>query len=218
MVLPVVLFGQGKCSCPEPYNYEKKGADKVYQYENGKTIGLCGYSERENSHVVYSEFVLFDCVSNKVLGEWGATQTCFVDFDNDTLVVKELKMLPVGKKFAYSHVPLIITKIYHRNKGFSKVSSFNKHIPKYSPAQVNKVLEKYKDLNMLQKRGYYDSIIVISDMLLWSYVSGSKIAEKYLNKVEKSVGPFDGAIAEEWNEIWMLYLYYKEKSGQAKIK
>lgn len=126
--------------------------------------------------------------------------------------------LTVGKNFVYRSIAIDTTKFYPKNKELITAHQLNKQLPRYSTVQVGEVLRKYNDILELKKKNYYDSIIVISDMLFWSYVSGNKQAEKYLTQVEKIAGPFDGAISEEWNEIWMLYLNYKEKSGQAKIK
>lgn len=206
MLLPILLSGQPKCSCPEPYNYEKNEADKVYQYRNGKTIGLCGYSERQNSYVVYAEFVLVDCFSNKILGEWGANQTCSVIFENDTLIVSELFNFPVGRNFKYMLSPFHNYKFFTTEKDFSKTGFYNTDCVYYNNEQVKISIDKFHRTI----KGNTEDNINIAERLFCSYVSGSTEAEHYLKEVPLKLGPFDGAIAEQWNILWDLYLQYSK--------
>jgi hypothetical protein len=50
----------------------------------------------------------------------------------------------------------------------------------------------------------------MADKLFWAYVSGNEQAGKYLDTYESKFGPFDGHTAEEFAELWKIYLSYKK--------
>jgi len=79
-------------------------------------------------------------------------------------------------------------------------------LPKYSPTQIKIVISQYKKLT---KQAGGDSTLVVAHRFFWAYVSGSKEAANHLNTFEKRFGPFDGAIAEEFDDLWAAYKLYK---------
>ncbi len=203
--LPLLTFGQIGCNCPEHYQGD---TEKSFDLNNGNKIGLCGYTEDHGA--TYSEFAIFNCFENSIIQEWDATQNCIVALNNDTLNVQELHMLPVGNNFSYKAISIDEEKFYFIRGHLQKKTLLKNNLPFYSNTQSSEVLKKAESLGYLKTKGYYDSLITVSNMLLWAYISGNKQAEKYLSHVEQKYGPFDGAISEEWSDIWMLYLYYKE--------
>ena len=200
-------FGHSrKCDCPKNNLTTSVKADKIFTFSNGISIGFCGFIDTSTKDTTYSEFILFQCGQPKILNQWNATQTCKISKAKDTLIVQELYRLAIDKSMELEWVPFYITKYYFDNTIFRSTSFFRKDLPTYSPTQINTVISQYKKLT---KQVGSDSKLLIAHQLFWAYVSGSKEAAKHLNTFEKSFGPFDGAIAEEFHDLWAKYKLYR---------
>ena len=200
-------FGQSKnCNCPKNDLTAAGKADRIFTFSNGKSIGLCGFIEKDNKDTTYSEFILFQCGQTKILNQWDATQSCRISKTKDTLIIQELYGLAIEKKLEVKWVPFYITKYYLDNSALRSTSFFRKDLPKYSPTQIKTVINEYKKLT---KQSGGDSTLLIAHRLFWAYVSGSKEAANYLNSFEKRFGPFDGAIVEEFHDLWATYKLYR---------
>lgn len=203
-LLPLLSYGQQTCSCPkEVYNNQ---TGKTYQFNNGRTLGICGYYEKG----IYSELALIDCSSKSIIEQWDALQDYKITFANDTLQLSNLYLLPVGKRLVYKQAPFLIYKYYFAGNKLLRTSYYNKAAVLYSNNQISHSLEKYKKA----KRGNTEDNVEVADILFCAYVSGSKQAENYLKQLKTKLGPFDGAIAEQWNSIWQLYLQYKTQTDK----
>lgn len=181
----------------------------VFDLGSGRKIALCGSREKHKKDTVYDGFILFEYGRKDIIEEWEETSACKVEQDSDTVVVTEMEWLPVGRNFEAVSVPFRTTDIFLRG---SKVidTSFNRaDLPKYSTVQINKILHQYTTLTGKD----LDSVNLIAHRLFWAYASGSSRAEKYLRGIKSKFGPFDGAIAEEWDGTWAEYgLWKKEHS------
>ncbi|MGC4101197.1 hypothetical protein [Ferruginibacter sp.] len=201
-------FAQNKnCNCPENNLGATGKANKVYSFKNGKTIGLCGTVEAGKKDVAYSEFILFQCGKNKILQEWDATETCNILMKNDTLTVQELYGLAINKQQQIKWVPFYITRYYFDSAAIKHTSFFKRDLPKYTTTVIRRILNSY---NKLTKQTAGDSILLTAHRLFWAYVSGSQRAGRYLDSFEKKFGPFDGAVAEEYHDLWSTYQLYKK--------
>jgi len=200
-------FGQNRsCDCPKNDLSTSVKADKIFTFRNGKSIGLCGYVDTDNKDTSYSEFFLFQCGQTNILNQWDATQICKISKRKDTLIVQELYGLAIDKNMEIKWVPFYITKYYFNDKVLHSTAFFRKDLPKYSPTQIKSVITQY---NKLTRQASGDSTLLIAHRLFWAYVSGSKEAANHLNTFEKRFGPFDGAIAEEFHDLWATYKLYK---------
>ena len=202
-----IASGQNKtCNCPENELGEKGRADKIFSFKNGRSIGLCGSMETRDNTVTWSEFILFQCGSATIVSDWDATQSCKISMDKDTLIVQEFYGLALDKDQRIIRVPFYITKYYFTQSSLKTFSYFRKDLPKYRNAEISKVLMSY---NRMTRKSEGDSILLTAHKLFWAYVSGSKIAGKYLDGFEKKFGPFDGAVAEEYQDLWATYQHYR---------
>lgn len=210
LVLGAFVFGQQKqpsCKCPKKgFNLSGK-ADKVFDLGNGKQLGICGSIEKKKKDTLYSEFILFQCGQNKTIEEWDGTESCSITQKSDTLFISTFAGLPIGKNFEMVWVPFEIQQYFYRNTGLVDSLFYASGLPVYSAVQIKKVLSQYAKLT----RENGDSILLVSHRLFWAYVSGSKEAEQGLLRMERKFGPFDGAIAEEFEEIRASYELYKDR-------
>ncbi len=205
----IVQFSLGQyntCDCPTKSFNQSGKPDKTFSFKNGTTIGLCGFIEQEGMDTTYSEFIIFECGQVKILKQWDATQSCKISTKNDTLFIHELYVLAIDKNLQTKLVPFYTTKYYFDNSSLRSTSFFRNDLPKYSTTQVETAIKQY-DLLTNQTSG--DSTLLVAHRLFWAYVSGSKEAEKLLESFEKRFGPFDGAIAEEFHDLWATYQLYK---------
>jgi len=204
IILPYLSFAQEKCSCAKD-NTDGWHTKKTFLFKNGRTIQLCGYSEKVNNQILYSEFTLTDCKTNNKVGEWNATETCIISFSKDTLLVEKQYMFPI--KGTYKSVPFYVVKYYQHNGLINTLESYQTTLVQYSTADIRKALAAFNSAS----KGNTEVNMKIADQLFCAYLSGSTEAETSFNTFEKRLGPFDGAIAEQWKELKVLYRRYKQQ-------
>jgi hypothetical protein len=140
IILFVILFVQQisaqrlskACCCPTKDLNETGKADKTFQLNNGKAIGLCGYLETSGRNTVYSEFALFECGKTKVFKFWDATEVCKIRQNQDSLFVEKLVELPFGANFSYKPSYFQIAKLYYQGNNLTEFTFFKDNLPKYS--------------------------------------------------------------------------------------
>ncbi len=200
-------LGQTKnCDCPSKGFNQSGKSDQTFSFKNGRTVGVCGFIEQEGMDTTYSEFILFECGQGQIHKQWDATQSCKISTKNDTLLVHELYVLAIDKNLQNKLVPFYTTKYYFDNSSLCSRSFFRNDLPKYSTTQVETAIKQY---GLLTNQTSGDSTLLVAHQLFWAYVSGSKEAAKLLDSFEKRFGPFDGAIAEEFHDLWSTYQRYK---------
>ena len=201
------LVGQN-CNCP---TNNISGADKpskVFKFSNGKTLGLCGGSETKNKEKVYSEFIIFKCGLDTSILEFDGTQSCTVEQNKDTLIIQEFYNIANNKNLTLKWTKFYVTKLYWKSKKLIRESYYKKDLTKYTSVEIENVLKEFKASN---KRFSGDKILLLGHRLFWAYVSDSKLAGQYLEKLEDKFGGFDGAIAEEYEDLIATYQHYKTK-------
>jgi hypothetical protein len=201
-------MGQGKqpCHCPATMYGTKM---QRYDLADGKSLAVCGYREKNKKDTIYDGFVLFQCGRKEILDEEDETSSCKIAQLNDTLILSEFYILPIGKNFEMVSLPFRIHKFFSRPSKIADTTYFRSDLPKYSTARINTVLRQYAHLTGKDN----DSVNLVAHWLFWAYVSGSSQAEKYLRGMKSKFGPFDGAIAEEFEETWATYELWKSTSN-----
>ncbi|MES2704316.1 MAG: hypothetical protein V4649_16865 [Bacteroidota bacterium] len=197
-----------QCDCPGESLMGNTGhASIVYRLIGNRDIGICGAFERDGKDTVYSEFCLFECGKSEPIYEWGATESCTIKKKKDTIVIETFEQLPVGKNISFISTPFYVQQFFVTGNELKERKFYKADIRKYSAGEIKEVISKYNRLNSATRNA--DEIIVVSKMLFWAYVSGSKEAETYLNTIEKKFGPFDGGISEEWSDLVATYSHWK---------
>ena len=101
-----------------------------------------------------------------------------------------------------------MTKLYWKSKKLIQESYYKKDLTKYTSVEIEKVLKEFKANN---KNFSGEKMLLLGHRLFWAYVSGSKLAGQYLEKLDNKFGGFDGAIAEEYKDLIATYQHYKTK-------
>src|SRR5258707_11577759 len=151
------------CNCPKIGYGSKSSA--TFDLGNGGKISLCGYRQKGKKDTTYEGFILFQCGRKEVIDECDETYTCKINQIKDTLVVSEYDLLPIGKNFGEVSLPFRIDKFFFRWGVVADTSYYLRSLPKYSTAQINKVLQQYARLS----RNDYDSINMVAHRLFWAY-------------------------------------------------
>jgi hypothetical protein len=214
--LPLLLIAQfvsaqtrtTPCLCPTRVIKADGKPDEFFDLGKGRKIALSGFIKKTKKDTTGSEFVLYQCGHKNIIEEWDQ-ENCKISQLNDTLIVTETGGLPVGKNFEVVAGPFRIYRIFFRNTTVIDSASFPADLPKYSAARIKKVLDQYSKLKVA---GNYDTMLEVAHRLCWAYISGSKEAEKCLQKIKSRFGPFDGGIAEEFDEIWGRYELWKKEN------
>jgi hypothetical protein len=200
--------GQAKrtdCDCPKT-QFAGTKADTTFYLSNGRTIILCGYKNQESKPATFSEFILAVCGQDTIIDFWGAVLTCRLEVNEDTLLVKDLRFLPVGKNLDFRETVWLTDKIYFQGQKVVKELMVNRQIRKYTPAEIQAVLKAYETA----KPGPDESEMGIANKLFIATISGSNTARQYFKEFEIKFGPLDGAFAEEYSDLKaMLELWDK---------
>jgi hypothetical protein len=206
-------FGHGalgqtnaSCNCPSGQDLAHQGApEKIFYLGNGKQIGLCGDVEKADQDTVYSEVILYHCGNEGFFRGWDGIKTCKINQDKDTIVVRRLFTLPIGKNMEIVSTFFRIEKYYYRGSKFVVRSVYRNDLTKYTPSEIESVLDQYSKLTP----GDYDTILLVERRLFWAYISGSAEAGSYLNAFDQKFGPFTEAKSDEFNEVHDLYWSWK---------
>jgi hypothetical protein len=202
------IFGQTgqTCNCPTNQDLSHQGTpERIFYLSNGKRIGLCGDIDTAGRDTIYSEVIIYHCGTEGFFRGWNGIKTCQISQDKDTIVVRQLVSLPIGKDMQVVSTAFKIEKYYYRGSGFVTRSVYRDDIPKYTPSQIEDVLGQYTKLTP----GDYDAILLVERRLFWAYVSGSADAGRYLSSFDQKFGPFANAKTDEFDEIHGLYWFWK---------
>jgi len=197
-----------KAACPCPNPELRSQPTMIFDFGKGRKINLCGYKEEGRKDTVFSAFELYQC--DRVLDRSDETGTSKFTRRNDTLFLQEISPLPVGRNFETIAMPFRVRKFYFQ-KDFVHDSTYHLSTPpKYTTAQINKVLQQYAHLSW-QK---LDGVNLVAHRLLWAYISGSTKAGDCLQQIKNRSASFDGAIAEEWEGTWAEYQGWGDRKSK----
>jgi len=88
-----------------------------------------------------------------------------------------------------------------------KSSFYKQNLKKYSQKEIEEVLLDYSKTN--DNGENMDAYLISVNQLFWAYYSGSKEAEKELEKLGSKYQTYDGAISEEFDTYIATYKHYK---------
>ncbi len=187
------------CKCPLT-QYSDVDADKLVTISK-QQIAICGYHNTNNNY--FSEFVVAECGNDTIFNFWDALTIAKIEVKKDTLYIKEISSLPLGKNLEFIDFEWYINKLYYQNTKLKMMSSINTDIRKYSDDEIKNVLNEYNNAdNKLN-----DSIMFTANKLFVAALSGSDEAlQSFYSFREKY--ELDGAYSQEYKELAaMLKLY-----------
>ncbi|WP_020532546.1 hypothetical protein [Flexithrix dorotheae] len=182
----------------------------ISKFSNGTSLSLCGYfdKEKQDKGLIMSEFNIFNCKTGSSLVEYGAVQTCRIEQKKDSLIIRELKYLPVGKNWNWELIQIARQEITQK-EGEIIVSN---QIPETGNFDINKTTQ-IEFLNSLKRGGGFDSEWE-SDLGKLEVLSllGNDEAWEILKNYEDFTGAkTDGALAEQWKDAIATIEWIKEK-------
>jgi hypothetical protein len=193
-------YGQKDKSCRCPKNQfvsEKYGT--IFQLSNGLRLLVCGAVDEETTPPTYSEFIVAECGKKSIIDYWNEKKTSEIKFENDTLYVKQMIDLPVGRNFIPQQVNWGMDKIYYTADQVMMKSSINKKIKKYSPAQIDAVNKLYDQAKI---GGINNKKMEIAYKLFIATISGNETARKNLTDFKTKFKIEDESeFADEYNEL-----------------
>ena len=208
ILLTNITLGQSGSNCEWTFeNGMTFEAINTFEITKSKTLAVYGNHKKEKNKLTYSDFVLYQCGDSTVISEWDGTQTCTIKQDKDTLIIQELYPIPNGQNFSVNWLEFYVTKYYLKGNKIENTTYFRNDLKKYSSLEIKQLLKQFES----QKEPIlnYDNYLIAINRLFWAYVSGSKRAETYLEKLRNKYRTFDGAISEDFDNLIMTFENYK---------
>lgn len=193
----IFSFAQNEsCKCAKNNTSNQSKPDTVFCFSNQKKISLFGYIDRSKRPYIFSESALAECGKDSILDSWDATINCEINMRNDTLIINELKKLPVGKDLTFIETIWTTENIYYKGEYINIKATKNSKIPKYSKSQITKVLNDYK-----RSSGEIDDQKMdLVNRLFVAAISGNATARAYFHEFSKKYS-LDGAFAEDYKDL-----------------
>jgi len=188
------------------HDSKKAKADSVYTFSNGKSLAICGY--REGNPNVFSEFYLNRCDLDSSIGFWDALRDCKVTLEDDTLIIREFKLIANSTNQDLIVNVWIVEKFYFEGNKLKMKTLINPDIKLYTKTETNKILERYE----LAKGELNEDKMLLANQLFVAMISGSNDAFKYFKNFEKKFSLADGYFKEELDDLenmYLLWLKYK---------
>lgn len=215
IILSTTLYAQAnntECGCPVN-QFTDVNAEAVFSFSNDRAIAVCGYKNTDDTHPTYSEFVLAVCGENKVIDFWDATTVCRLTSHNDTLFVQELYPLPIADNFEFEETVWTTEKIYFTDNKVNRKKSVNSGIRKYSAAEIQEVLETYRNAGS----GFDESKMKIANQLFVAALSGSKQAWRSFTEFKDRFDVPDGAYSQEYRVLKEMLAQWEAQEGNVPV-
>ena len=204
----ISVFGQiqqAMCDCPKTIWAGTK-PDTIFFLANGKTIVLCGYKNPNIKPTTFSEFILAVCGQDSIIDFWSAVMDCRLKVNKDTLLVEQLKYLPIGKDFKYQETVWTTEKIYFSGQKNVRKLVVNRQINKYNNDQIKSVIKSYETA----RSGIDESKMEIACLLFIATISGDKISRQYFYEFNRKF-ILDGSFAEEYSNLSKMLNQWDKK-------
>jgi len=204
----IVVTASAQCPCPKMSleHYGDKPV-KVFPLKPDVSVAVCGGVQQKDGRDEYSEFILYTCGQLYSIDSWDGTQTCTITQSKDTLIVQELMPVANGEDMSIQWPEFYVTKYYYTGPQLNRVAYYRKDLQLYTTGQIRQAIAGYRQLH--QPIVDYDACLLAMHRLFWAYVSGSEEAGTLLERAERELGPFDGAVAEEYESLIAVYGHYK---------
>jgi hypothetical protein len=212
-LISFLTFGQSKtgtCDCPKT-KFAGTKADTTFHFSHGEKIVLCGYKNLKTRPTTFSEFILFRCGEKQIIDFWGAAKSCQLKIEHDTLFVKQIENLPVGKTLNFQPTVWTIEKFYFKEKKFIRKLLVNKQIPKYNQSIIKMVVKSFEN----EKNGLNDNKMELANKLFIASISGDKTSRKHFKEFKTKFGVLDGAFLEEYNHLNVMLRVWDGKNRKA---
>ena len=150
LILSLILFSSflrsQECHCTE-YQFEmfKVPPMDIFEFSNGEKMRVCPasrYNFDGDNENYFKDFHIENCNDEQLF--LGKDHTFYkLTFVQDTLIVRELISLPVGKNRKIAIVDKLQLRIYFEG---NKVAKSYREIPirKYNPSEITLTLKEYK--------------------------------------------------------------------------
>ncbi len=206
-------YGQGRtpdCKCPVSI-YAGARADTIFRLTDNNSIALCGSRDTETvkGRLLYSEFVLSACGSDKIIKFWGAVEVCNIRTVKDTLVVESLVNLPVGRSMSYVETVATIEHIYFDKGTIVRDSVINSRLPRYNETQISNILRLYNEAR--DENDDYTSDL--ADKLFICTISNNAKARHYLVNFIDKFTKLDGVYLEYYDTVIRLLKLWDESKA-----
>jgi hypothetical protein len=124
------------------HDSKKAKPDSIYTFSNGKSLAICGY--REGNPNVFSEFYLNRRDLDSSIGFWDALRDCKVTLEDDTLIIREFKLIANSTNQDLIVNVWIVEKFYFEGNKLKMKTLINPDIKLYTKTETNKILERYE--------------------------------------------------------------------------
>jgi len=166
-------------------------------FSNGIILTICGYQEEHErgESAKVSEFDIFDCQNGDVLATYDALQQCDIHTKLDTLIIDELKYLPVGENWQWEYVTIAKEVFYPEGK---IVVSYGQ-MPFLGKIEIDEETQRAFTSELKVAQGYPSDWEEELGKLEVLALIGNPTALEVLKNYEGFCGePADGALAEQW--------------------
>jgi len=186
------------CKCFDGIG-SKKGdtATLVLNFTNGPSISVCGFVDKEMEGLIISEFNVFECKTGKSLTEYDAMQICRLIEKKDSLIIQEMKYLPIGKNWEWNLIQIgeeVITTKDHKT-----FTTGNK--PKLEEITIDNNIAKIFLNSIKKRRGHSNEWELEIGKLEVLTLLGNERAKYILENYEEFIGKeTDGAERETWKD------------------
>ena len=142
-LLLITLFGielcAQTCKCySEQFENIEIEPTKIFNFKNGQQFKLCSvatYNFKKDTTTYYKDFTIVNCETQKSINLLKNTEYFTMFFNNDTLSIKEIIDLPVGKKRKFIMTAISESKYYYKDNTLS-VTRQNIALPKYNNQEI----------------------------------------------------------------------------------
>jgi hypothetical protein len=171
------------------------------------SLQIAFYKNPDSKPTTFSEFILSVCGQETIIDFWGAVLTCRLKVNKDTLLVDQLRDLPIGKNFEFQETIWTTEKIYFRGQKLVRELVVNRQIRKYSQDEIQSVLKTYETA----KTGVDEGKMEIANNLFVATISGNKKARQYFKEFKNKFGRLDGAFSEEYSDLTAMLEQWDRK-------
>jgi hypothetical protein len=209
LLLITTLFGielcAQSCKCSsEQFEDIEVEPTKIFNFKNGQQFKLCSvatYNFKQDTITYYKDFIISNCNTQKTVNLLGITEYSTIFFNKDTLSIKEIIELPIGKRRKFIRTAISESKYYYEENKLSATKQ-NIALPKYNNREIHATLEEYK-----RTKGKNIGFKRVYARLLIAGLSGNAESLRYFINFEKKFG--DLMTPDEMNDYKFLKSIFK---------
>ena len=178
----------------------KDPPNNTFNFKNGNNIILCGYEDKIDNVLYYSEFILQECRETEPIDFWDATLMCRVFMENEVLKIEQFCNLPVGKNRDLVFTSWYVEELSYKDGKLNRLH-FTKDIRRYSKEEINQTLTEY---TLAVREGLLENSENLVAKLFIAALSGNKKANEYFMAFPNTFLT-DGGLSETYKEFLAMY-------------